>query len=104
MKAYVCREDSSEGFIEAVSVEEAKKIMCNQLEDECGDCEGPRLVQASCLEDCPVCGRSPIYTLVKPEDVTDGWYWLVGPDGEKMVDRGGWKYIVGGAEDVHVDH
>ena len=45
----------------------------------------------------------PIYEPVKPEDVTDGWYWLVGPDGEKMVDRVVWKYTVGGAEDVHVN-
>ena len=47
--------------------------------------------------------RAPIYTPVKPEDITDGHYWLVGPDGDKMVDRVVWKYTVGGAEDVHVN-
>ena len=46
---------------------------------------------------------APRYSPVKPEDVPDGWCWLVGPDGEKMVDRVVWKYTVGGAEDVHVN-
>ena len=40
---------------------------------------------------------------VKPEDVKNGWYWSVDPAGKKTVDRIVWKYIVGGAQDVHVN-
>ena len=30
---------------------------------------------------------APLYTPVKPEDVTNGYYWLVTQDGEKTIER-----------------
>ena len=31
--------------------------------------------------------RAPLYSPVKPEDVTPGHYWLVTPDGEKTMEQ-----------------
>ena len=31
--------------------------------------------------------EAPLYTHVKPEDVTPGYYWLVTPDGEKTIEQ-----------------
>ena len=54
--------------------------------------------------DCEYCNFTPpLYEPVKPEDVKNGWYWSVDPAGKKTVDRIVWKYIVGGAQDVHVN-
>ena len=30
---------------------------------------------------------APLYSPVKPEDVTNGYYWLVTQDGEKTIER-----------------
>ena len=29
--------------------------------------------------------RAPLYTPVKPEDIANGWYWMVDPDGRESV-------------------
>ena len=57
----------------------------------------------SALDELIQFAERPVYEPVKPEDVKNGWYWSVDPAGKKTVDRIVWKYIVGGAQDVHVN-
>ena len=76
-------------------------VLCRGICNVCGASGHVSEVPAEAIEQWNC--RAPLYSPVKPEDVTDGWCWLVGPDGEKMVDRVVWKYIVGGAQDVHVN-
>ena len=76
-------------------------VLCRGICNVCGASGHVSEVPAEAIEQWNC--RAPLYSPVKPEDVTDGWCWLVGPDGEKMVDRVVWKYTVGGAEDVHVN-
>ena len=83
------------------AIQHVEEFLRDNLETESCNTQHEELL--GFLKELQARRSTPLYTPVKPEDVTDGWYWLVGPDGEKMVDRVVWKYTVGGAEDVHVN-
>ena len=83
------------------AIQHVEEFLGDNLETESCNTQHEELL--GFLKELQARRSTPLYTPVKPEDVTDGWYWLVGPDGEKMVDRVVWKYTVGGAEDVHVN-
>ena len=83
------------------AIQHVEEFLRDNLETESCNTQHEELL--GFLKELQARRSTPLYTPVKPEDVTDGWYWLVGPDGEKMVDRIVWKYTVGGAEDVHVN-
>ena len=83
------------------AIQHVEEFLRDNLETESCNTQHKELL--GFLKELQARRSTPLYTPVKPEDVKNGWYWLVGPDGEKMVDRVVWKYTVGGAEDVHVN-
>ena len=67
------------------AIQHVEEFLRDNLETESCNTQHEELL--GFLKELQARRSTPLYTPVKPEDVTEGYYWLVTQDGEKTIER-----------------